>query len=74
MGLGYRPLLFQVFMESSQNRVSFLFLKFIHSLRERERERERESASGGQAEIEKEGESQAGSALSAQSPMWGSNS
>ena len=59
MGLGYRPLLFQVFMESSQNRVSFLFLKFIHSLRERERERERVQVGGRQRLRKRENPKQA---------------
>ena len=40
---------------------------------EREGKRERQTASGGRAERERERESQAGSVLSAQSPMQGSN-
>ena len=39
-----------------------------------ERERESESARRGGAEREGDLESEAGSKLSAQSPMWGSNS
>ena len=41
--------------------------------REKGRERETERTREGQRERERERESQAGSTLSAQSPMWGSN-
>ena len=53
----------------------FNFLMFIY-LRERERERERQSVNGvGQRERETQNLKQVpGSELSAQSPMWGSNS
>ena len=46
----------------------YTFLKFIYFERERKRERVTTSRGG------TERESQAGSALSAQSPMWGLNS
>ena len=46
------------------------FFIYFERERERESERERAHASGGGAERE----SQAGSTLSPQSPMWGSNS
>ena len=41
--------------------------------RDRERERERENVRAGEGQRERERESQVGSALSVQSPMWGSN-
>ena len=53
-----------------------LFLEFLVFLfkRETEIERQRQRMNGRGADREEERESQAGSALSAQSPMWGSNS
>ena len=48
----------------------YIFFKFLFIYFERDTE----SVSRGRAEREREGESQAGSMLSGQSPMWGSNS
>ena len=53
----------------------FFLSLFIHFERQRKRERERVNGGGAERqrerETESEQESQAGSALSAQSPMWG---
>ena len=53
----------------------FFFITFIHFLRERQRQRQSVSRGGAERERESQNLEQApDSELSAQSPMWGSNS